>query len=643
MHNARLLQMPNELLRHIATFLPSPEVPCTFKLLCKRTLQALGEHKTIRVSPGVGVPAHAIDWWRQTKASSAGELTIVERRSIILQAAKLEDLRVLRDALTAMGCLVTTDILTDCARSGFLAGCQHLATQPLYEGTFGGEVLEAAAASGNVALVQWVVQRINESGDAPSLAPALHKAVGMGHREIWEELLRISSRYRLEAAAAAALHGHVSLMDQLLGTGPWEGSLYNVVVCAARGCDLPTLQRLFNMYRQQHQQQQEQQPQEEEEDEPEHPRCKMLAAAVCSATPDAHAKAQWLLQQGHPRDVRCSILNELVELPNAAERVGWMRREGVAFLRPHALLGDPLTRAVAEKGHVPLMVALLNCGAVFSSDDMMAAGREGRMAWLQQLRARRVRIPPVAIYGAAEKGHIALVKWLWGALGLGRGSRSAPDDAAEVRANVLSHAAASGNRELMQWLLRVADRKWGVLTWSRAVSSGCASFVGWLQTRRCPWEVGYKCVAMQERGNSRFGVCVPVGDALSSQAGLSACPVGDALESTSACRPVVCMLGAARPHGLCHSSFSCPCRPWPPLLVVSNAGHIRLHLRGEERGHGHAEVAQAAQRALRRLRPLQRGHRRVDGRLLRQPGDGVRLVPRERFPRQLAGPRQRLT
>lgn len=165
MHNARspLLQLHDELLRHIATFLPSPEVPCTFKLVCKRTLHVLGEHKTIRVSPGVVVPAHAIDWWRRTKVVSASELSIVERRSIILQAAKLGDLTVLRDALTAVDCLVTTDLLTDCARSGFLTGCQHLAMQPMFEDIFGDEILEAAAASGNMELVQWVVELFEAS------------------------------------------------------------------------------------------------------------------------------------------------------------------------------------------------------------------------------------------------------------------------------------------------------------------------------------------------------------------------------------------------------------------------------------------------------------------------------------------------
>ncbi len=119
---SRLLELPDALLRHIALLLPSPEVPCTARLICKRLLLVLEDHKTVRVSPGVTVPSHAVAWWLQARAASANSLVIKERRSVMMQAGRMGGLAVLQQALDDMS------PLTSLQRSLAAAICQHVIT-----------------------------------------------------------------------------------------------------------------------------------------------------------------------------------------------------------------------------------------------------------------------------------------------------------------------------------------------------------------------------------------------------------------------------------------------------------------------------------------------------------------------------------
>ncbi len=406
-----VLQLPDELLRHIATFLPPPEVPCNFRLVCKRLNHVLLAHNTVRVSPGVAMPAHAADWWRRTRAASADSLTIAERRAMVLKAAKLGDLAVLQDAIATMGCLVTTDVLKDCARSGFLAGCEHLVLQPMDDkSAWLLEALEEAAASGNTQLVRWAIKRVKQ--DKPEFmtgevfcatfrrfGDVIGRAAGRGHGHVCDELLQISGNPqadRLAAAAAAARGGHVALMDGLLGGGPWVGSLQECVAGAAKGCDLATLQRLHSMLvqqqaqeRQQQQQQQQQQPPhhyQQQQEEEQHIYPNLLAAAVSSPTPDWAAKAQWVLQQGRPRDARCWDLQDVAAQPDAVQRVEWMRREGVEFLGGRPMVANILTEAAARTGDLPLLTALLDCGAEFGACETFGLRQPGTTTTLSNTR-----------------------------------------------------------------------------------------------------------------------------------------------------------------------------------------------------------------------------------------------------------------
>ncbi len=443
----QVLQLPDELLRHIASFLPPPEVPCTLRLVCKRLNHVLLAHNTVRVSPGVAMPAHAADWWRRTRAASADSLTIAERRAMVLQAAKLGDLAVLQDVIAAMGCLVTHDMVMDCVRSGFLAGCEHLAMQPLNEySSWALDAFMEAAATGNLQLVKWAMERVKQTGpefrtgDTFSVTfgrfgDIIGRAAERGHGHVCDELLQVSGNPqadRLAAAAAAARGGHVALMDGLLSGGPWAGSLQGLVAGAARGCDLATLQRVHSMLSKQQAQerqqqlQQEQQPQQQQQQQEEqHIYPKLLAAAVSSPTPDWAAKAQWLLQQGHPRDARSWDLQDVAALPDAVKRVEWMRREGVEFLGGRPVVASILTDAAARTGDLPLLTALLDCGAEFGHSEMGAAGSRGHTAWLQQLYERGCSMSLAALFYAAGEGHAELVQWLWGLPGMEQRCRCA--------------------------------------------------------------------------------------------------------------------------------------------------------------------------------------------------------------------------
>ncbi len=278
-----------------------------------------------------------------------------------------------------------------------------------------------------------------------------HLAAEQGHGDVCDELLRVSRAPPGRPPGRCCGRGpRRPCGDDGRAAGRWEGSLHGLVAGAARGCDLATLQRMHCLRSQQQAQEQHelQLQQLEEFDAP----TSLLACALASPTSDWEAKAQWLLQQGHPPDASCSSLEALAALPDAAERVGWMRREEVAFLgvAPLTLAVAALNLAAARKGHLPLLTALLDCGAEFCYGDVLVAAGQGHTAWLQQLHTRGGRIPHEAIHGAARAAHSELVQWLWGALGLGqRWGRGARGLNAEQRGHFLNCVAASGKWELM--------------------------------------------------------------------------------------------------------------------------------------------------------------------------------------------------
>ncbi len=400
----------------------------------------------------------------------------------------------------------------------------------------------------------------------------------------------------------------------MLAKWPWAGSLHGVVAGAARGCELGILRQLHETHEYMVQQQgQGQQGQTGRQPS-------FLAAAASSPTPDWEAKAQWLLQQGHPRDARCSGLDTLADLPDAAERVGWMRRERVAFLGTASL-----TQAAACRGHVPLLSALLDCGAVFSNEDVRAAARQGHMAWLQLLHERGGSIPHDAIHGAARSGHTELVQWLWGVLGLGRGDGAAgKDEDWQLPEWLQSSAAASGRRELIEWVLQLQaeDWEWRYGVFGEAASSGCVSFVEWLLEQGCPMQVRK---AMQRNAGGSGSAATPL-----CRCNFRLCRRNLQLRRRNVQAHSV-VAWAPAPTGAAAAAAD-RLLLLPLLRLRTPTGHRPVCPRRPEWRHGHAQVAQAAGLPLRHHGAVPhdgevavRG--RPDGRLFRQPAGGVGLVP----------------
>ncbi|PNH06619.1 hypothetical protein TSOC_006988 [Tetrabaena socialis] len=175
------------------------------------------------------------------------------------------------------------------------------------------EVFVAAGSAGQMEVCQWLRE---QQGCTPTASVLVAAAEG-GHREVCEWLLAGGCAWDPEAATAAARGGHVGLMDWLLGLGRiWDVPC--LLMAAAVGCDLPTLQRLHHTYVGSA----GAQPSPRDKDG-------VLRSAAASPLPDWKAKVEWLESRGYPRGGLAYA--GAVERPDWLPRLEWLQQRGYPF------------------------------------------------------------------------------------------------------------------------------------------------------------------------------------------------------------------------------------------------------------------------------------------------------------------------
>ncbi|GFR42438.1 hypothetical protein Agub_g3344 [Astrephomene gubernaculifera] len=414
--------MPQELLISIVRFLPANEIALTGRLVNKATAAHFRglQYCTVRLSQPT--PPHDFAQRWGSPGVMRG-LTLKQRRQLLCLTASSGSLPNLQVAATYAGCALTADVLGAAAAAGQLEACQWLRQQGC----------------------PWVHMR----------REALAAAAGAGQQPACEWLLAAGCLWSQEAVYAAAQGGHVGLMEWLLlhqPEGVDEVCSADLLKAAAKGCDLATLQRLYEDWR--------------GEQLMEMVKWQILAAAASSPTPDWQDKVLWLEERGFTK--RSSACAEAAACSDALSRLRWLRQQGYPLLRE-------TVESAAARGNIAVLEYLRREDEQLVTYPITAKARasaNGHLATVQWLDT----CPDIGLHAAARGGHLELVSWLAERAGvrLGRG--------------MFSNAATSGNLELLRWLRQ--HRCPGIRDQSNlscAAEAGSEEMIEWLVEQGCPW------------------------------------------------------------------------------------------------------------------------------------------------------------
>ncbi|PNH06045.1 hypothetical protein TSOC_007656 [Tetrabaena socialis] len=363
------------------------------------------------------------------------------------------------------------------ARSGVVVNLETLLARDDLLRIHDKQVLCAAASAGQLEVCRW----LQENGCCASFCAccgrrsccgpnALVEAAKGGHQAVCNWILASSCSScssHFPVAAEAARHGHVGLMDWLQATSPTEQPCA-VFLCAATGCDLATLQRLYTAYA----------DRVRSELTGWFECSKLLAAAAASPTPDWRAKVEWLEAcQKRPLTKVCVGLAcaEVVLLPDGRARLEWLRQRGY-----------PLTLKVAAQaassGAVDVLQLVLDGGVALDGATarcMVARAAAGGHAAFLQALLRAPGFPAAALRSAApdaaEAGQLRVLAWLVQALGA----------AAVLTAHVFESAIQPGSVELLAWL-HGQGYPWDAAVLAAAAALGSEEQLEWLVAHGCP-------------------------------------------------------------------------------------------------------------------------------------------------------------
>ncbi|GLC61072.1 hypothetical protein PLESTB_001713300 [Pleodorina starrii] len=345
----------------------------------------------------------------------------------------------------------------------------------------GEDVFTAAAAAGHLDVCKWLVER----GFPKELFTAFIGASRGGHVEICGWLLGQSEERSkldlLERGCTAAAHsGHVALIEWMLQRChplmkardrarvlPSEWNPGWLLEAVAHGCTLPVLQRLYSEWVE---------PLQGGQGLGDR-RDAILAAAAGSPTPDWRAKVEWLEQRGFTCTVGATYLAADLPDPDALERLQWLRQRGYPIDRQAAIRAACTGNPTALDYVLSVGVSWLSTEQVEDVAQVDDVAYGGNLAVLQTLHARgwiSSQAARRAVFRAAlEVGHVHVAAWCVEALGcsvvplLGR-----------------IHAKAS-LEVLTWLADQQGIRKWHSKWLTRAADSGCVAAVEWLVDRGC--------------------------------------------------------------------------------------------------------------------------------------------------------------
>ncbi|KXZ46625.1 hypothetical protein GPECTOR_42g836 [Gonium pectorale] len=448
-------ELPPELAERIATSLPRNVLACSVRRVNKAAAALFRgpQHTTVRLNERV--PEHAFA--RQFGAADATrELSLAQRRQLLSHVATTGSIQNLEVALAAAGCELTA------------------------------AVLEAAAAARQLHVCEWLLQRGCPAGGA------LAAAAQAGHRDVCEWLMDRGFAASLDAAVAAASRGPSRLVEWLLTRLPlgWELSAdaWRLPAAAAKGCDLPLLQRLYD--RVEGLQQAAAAAAVTAPHSPDARAAALMTAAVRSPTHDWAAKVEWLESRGYRPasifdDRACSAA---AGLPDAVQRLSWLRQRAYRC-------GCGATESAAAVGNAAALAYLIAAGVPISRRAAGAPPAGGHVAALELL-ARHSRSPwrwlpeetdhhwllCQCTYGLAEHPlSLPILQWLVE-------HRSELKRDLNEENGVFAAAAGWGDLEVLAWLRR-RGCPWGRQSFLAAVRAGNVAALEWMHAEGCPVEV----------------------------------------------------------------------------------------------------------------------------------------------------------
>ncbi|PNH06930.1 hypothetical protein TSOC_006646, partial [Tetrabaena socialis] len=438
--------LPSELLLRVVAFLPLNELACTARLVCKATAVALSgpQDTTVRMSQPSPRDEFVRRWGRP---GAMRPLTLVRRRLLLSLTAASGCLQNLQWLAPHVGCSLTVEVFAAAAAAGRLDACRWLQQQGCYKQWWPLSAVTAAAGAGQRAMEEWLLANTG-------------KPDGI-------DLNCVGNRTRL--ACSAARGGHVGLMDWLLQR---HGRLLNgdaaatVLVAAAEGCDLPTLQRLYHTY-----------PQIAPGYWSDHLGC-ALSVAASSPTPDWKAKATWLEGQGAAASASNGTCARAAFHSDALDRLTWLRGRGYPW-------DWNVTESAAVAGNLDALRYLLAEGCPVREATLEAAAGAGQLASLQALHAHgSTLLAPAACFTAvassARGGHLPVVAWL-------REQQLVSIASLQRRSSLLLEATKSGSVELLAWL-RDLNCPWGADNFPCAAEAGSEEVLEWLVAQGCPMQ-----------------------------------------------------------------------------------------------------------------------------------------------------------
>ncbi|PNH05989.1 Ankyrin repeat domain-containing protein [Tetrabaena socialis] len=355
------------------------------------------------------------------------------------------------------------------ARSGSIANLEVLLARGDTGHVLEGPALDAAAAGGQLEVCRWLRQ---QGCPYSTCGSTLCIASRGGQQAVCEWLLADVCPQNPWAAVQAACGGHVGLMDWLLAAWADRSAdnaellqqwLFCLLAGAARGCDLPTLQRLHHAYL----------DSVGEVLSDEERMAYVVSSAAASPAADWRAKVEWLEGRGYCRTA--AACEQAAKQPDGLARLQWLRQRGYP-------LDSTLIEHAGHAGNTDLLDFLLEEGVEMDQDRRRwaanAAACMGHVSFLRALlyehgcQAADLRGPTAA---AARAGRLPVLEFLVEALG-----------AADVlTVGVFKTATQSGSVELLGWL-HAHGCPWDQSVFSAAAELGSEEVVEWLAKRGCP-------------------------------------------------------------------------------------------------------------------------------------------------------------
>ena len=201
--------------------------------------------------------------------------------------------------------------------------------------------------------------------------------------------------------------------------------------------------------------------------------------------PGRVALVKWALAEGCPREMMGSILP--FSMAHGAAQFGHLELVRWLIQEQGFAMDKGVMAMAARGGNLELVRWLRGEGCPWDAETCKWAVFGGHLETLRWARENGCDWSEETCRDAAEYGHKELVRWLIQEQGFA------------MDRNVMSHAASSGNLELVKWL-RSEGCPWDAWTCRRAAQNGHLETLRWARENGCEWDAYCRERAAEELG-----------------------------------------------------------------------------------------------------------------------------------------------